>query len=64
MLTNNPSRDAPSWDAPDRCPFCAAKLTDGGAGFIDHIAVSPSCHGRFETWREAVVNDIEGDWSG
>lgn len=59
-----PLDESRRWDDPERCPFCGASLPDGGAGFIDHIAVTPSCAHAFERWRDDVVDDIAGEWSG
>lgn len=64
MLTDRSPRDATAWDDPDRCPFCGARLADGGSGFIDHTRESPGCRARFDVWREAVADDIGGDWGG
>lgn len=63
---DHPSRDSPEWDNPDFCPFCGEQLPDGGPGFIDHVreTENATCRERFETWRENVVDDIGGDWSG
>ena len=63
---SHPSPGSPDWDNPDYCPFCGADLRDGGAGFVEHIEQEDhaTCRDRFEEWRENVVNDIEGDWSG
>jgi hypothetical protein len=61
---SHPQRDSPDWDNPDYCPFCGAPLTDGGAGFIDHVDESPPCAERFEAWRQNVAGDVAGDWSG
>lgn len=54
----------PDWEHPDRCPFCGSELADGGAGFIDHTDESLACKGRFEVWRDGIVDDIGGEWSG
>lgn len=54
----------PNWEDPDCCPFCGSELADGGAGFIDHTDESLTCKERFEVWREGVVDDIGGEWSG
>ena len=61
---DHPQKDSPDWDHPDYCPFCGAALTDGGAGFVDHVAESPACAERFEAWRENVADDVAGDWGG
>ncbi|WP_336036971.1 DUF7501 family protein [Halobacterium yunchengense] len=61
---SHPPRDSPEWDDPDFCPFCGAKLTDGGAGFVDHLEDAPECARRFEQWREQVVDDVGGEWGG
>lgn len=60
----HPGRDSPDWERPDFCPFCGTELANGGAGFIDHIDESTTCRERFEVWREQVIEDIHGDWSG
>lgn len=52
------------WNRPDYCPFCGAELDDPGAGFIDHLKQSDECASEFETWRQAIAGDIEGEWSG
>lgn len=52
------------WSDPDRCPFCGAPLTDGGAGFMDHIDEAEGCAVAFERWREGIAGDIGGEWSG
>ena len=61
---SHPPRESPDWTDPDFCPFCGEKLTDGGGGFIDHIEEAPACEERFESWREGIVDDIDGEWSG
>lgn len=60
----HPSRESPDWERPDYCPFCGVELADSGAGFVDHVAASPVCEERFEAWREAVADDIGGEWGG
>jgi hypothetical protein len=64
MTHDHPPRDSSAWDNPDVCPFCGARLTDGGAGFMDHIAADEACRERFGAWREAVAGDIGGEWGG
>lgn len=61
---SHPSRDSSEWDNPDFCPFCGAELTNGGAGFIDHIDANSTCEERFERWRTQVIEDIGGEWGG
>lgn len=56
--------DAPVWDAPDYCPFCGTALSDGGAGFVDHLDGFPDCERRFAEWVERVREDIGGEWGG
>lgn len=53
-----------TWEDPRHCPFCGAGLEDGGPGFIDHLRTSQECKDGFELWRELVVEDIKGGWSG
>ena len=53
-----------TWDDPETCPFCGTHLTDGGAGFIDHVAISDGCSARFDIWRQQVAGDVGGEWSG
>ncbi|SDM96787.1 hypothetical protein SAMN04487949_3014 [Halogranum gelatinilyticum] len=53
-----------NWDTPDACPFCGGHLTDGGAGFIDHIDDNPSCAEEFHDWRSMVASDMSGEWGG
>ncbi|WP_435334732.1 DUF7501 family protein [Haloarchaeobius sp. TZWWS8] len=57
-------RDERIWDDPERCPFCGGPVSDGGAGFIDHIRLSPECEIRFKRWRDRVANDVPGEWAG
>ena len=64
MSTDHPPRDSPAWDNPDCCPFCGAALSDGGGGFMDHIADAETCRERFLAWREQVRDDIGGEWGG
>lgn len=64
-MEHSSSTDASSgWDDPDYCPFCGTELTDGGAGFIDHVDAETECGERFETWLEAIRDDIGGEWGG
>lgn len=56
--------DSPAWDDPDYCPFCGAALTDGGAGFMDHVEDSDACADRFESWLDPVREDMDGEWGG
>ncbi|KAB1188680.1 MULTISPECIES: hypothetical protein [Haloferax] len=60
----SPSVIAHTWDDPTRCPFCLAKLESEGAGFMDHIDESPICRQGFGMWRDAVADDVGGEWSG
>lgn len=53
-----------SWNDPDRCPFCGARLASPGAGFVDHVRASTDCESDFETWRDRITEDIGGGWSG
>ncbi|WP_425498811.1 DUF7501 family protein [Halorubrum rubrum] len=64
MSENHPPRDSPEWDSPDLCPFCGVALSDGGIGFIDHIADAAVCEERFDAWREQIRDDIGGEWGG
>ncbi|WP_080510570.1 DUF7501 family protein [Halorubrum kocurii] len=64
MSEDHPPRDSPEWNNPDLCPFCGAALSDGGVGFIDHIADAPKCEERFEAWRGQIRDDIGGEWGG
>lgn len=64
MSCEHPARSDPNWDDPDSCPFCGTELADGGAGFVDHIGEDDTCRERFEDWRENIVDDIGGEWSG
>lgn len=61
---SHPSPDSPDWGSPDFCPFCGARLRDGGAGFIEHVGEAPACNERFEAWRENVSGDVGGEWGG
>jgi hypothetical protein len=61
---SHPASDSPNWDDPDFCPFCGARLTDGGAGFMDHIETADTCRERFDDWRENIAGDVGGEWSG
>lgn len=61
---DHPPRHTDRWANPDCCPFCGTGLTDGGAGFMDHIDEKPVCANRFAAWREQIVSDIDGEWSG
>lgn len=64
-MSPSSSTDADSdWGDPDYCPFCGAELTDGGAGFMDHVEAAPECNERFEAWLEAIRDDIGGEWGG
>lgn len=53
-----------SWNDPERCPFCNARLEDGGWGFISHVGASSPCKTRFDRWRNNISSDIGGEWSG
>lgn len=53
-----------AWNDPRQCPFGGAGPEDGGPGFIDHLRTSQECKDGFELWRELVVDDIKGGWSG
>jgi hypothetical protein len=64
MSETHPQRDDADWDNPDLCPFCGASLTDGGAGFMDHVDEHETCRERFEAWLENIRDDVEGEWSG
>lgn len=64
MTSEHPPRDSPQWDNPDLCPFCGVGLSDGGSGFIDHIAKTPMCNERFQDWRAKIRDDIGGEWGG
>ncbi|WP_435362691.1 DUF7501 family protein [Haloarchaeobius sp. DYHT-AS-18] len=57
-------RDERVWDDPERCPFCGGPVSDGGAGFIDHVEHVPECAERFERWRSQVGDDVPGEWVG
>lgn len=65
-MSDNPDepREETDWDRPDFCPFCGTALSDGGPGFIDHLEEFPDCRTRFEGWRDRIVEDIGGEWSG
>ncbi|WP_340101325.1 DUF7501 family protein [Salinibaculum salinum] len=62
----HPLSDAPNWDNPDYCPVCGQPLSDGGAGFVDHSQqeATDTCQERFETWRENIAGDVNGEWGG
>lgn len=49
---------------PDRCPFCGAVLSDGGAGFVEYIEEAPLRTERFDAWQERIREDIGGEWGG
>jgi hypothetical protein len=49
---------------PDYCPFCGTRLTDAGAGFVDHTEESEPCRQRFEDWKANVADDVGGEWDG
>lgn len=55
---------ATNWDDPDACPFCGARLPDGGPGFVNHIEEREACRLGFERWRENAAGDIGGEWTG
>lgn len=55
---------ARNWESPETCPFCGGELTDGGAGFIDHIDDRPGCQNEFRDWRSMVASDMSGEWGG
>ena len=61
---DHPPRDSDAWANPDLCPFCGAALTDGGAGFMDHIEDASPCNERFQAWLEQIRDDINSEWSG
>lgn len=61
---DHPEPEAPGWDDPDFCPFCGARLADPGAGFLDHLEDAETCRRRFDEWRENVLEDVGGEWSG
>ena len=62
--STHPPRDSEEWDNPDICPFCGVALSNGSAGFVDHVDDSPTCNERFEAWVERIRDDIGGEWSG
>jgi hypothetical protein len=64
MSYDHPEPHDSNWDDPDFCPFCGAALTNGGAGFVDHIDEFETCKQRFEDWRENIAGDIGGEWGG
>ena len=64
MTHDHPEQSDPNWDDPDFCPFCGTALTDGGAGFMDHIEEANVCRQRFEEWRENIAGDVGGEWGG
>jgi hypothetical protein len=64
MSEDHPPPDSAEWNNPDLCPFCGVALSDGGVGFIDHIADATECEERFEAWREQIRDDIGGEWGG
>lgn len=59
-----PSVIAHTWDDPTRCPFCLDELESEGEGFMDHLEESPICQQGFGMWRDAVADDVRGEWSG
>lgn len=63
---DHPAPNSSEWNNPDFCPFCGQRLPDGGPGFIDHIekGENATCRERFEQWRENVIDDIGGEWTG
>jgi hypothetical protein len=63
-MSDAPDPEDVDWDDPDACPFCGERLTDGGAGFVDHAEANPECMARFEDWRENVADDVGAEWSG
>lgn len=52
------------WNRPEYCPFCGQELNDPGAGFIDHLEDNEECAYEFDRWRAAIIDDVEGEWSG
>ena len=64
MTHDHPDPGTDRWADPDFCPFCGEGLTDPGEGFLAHLEESSSCRERFSEWRENVVEDIGGEWSG
>ena len=54
----------PNWNDPTKCPFCEDALTNGGAGFINHIDSSEACRQGFNLWRKRISADMTGEWSG
>ncbi|WP_340100092.1 DUF7501 family protein [Salinibaculum salinum] len=64
MGHDHPDPSTDDWANPDFCPFCGTRLTDPGAGFIDHLDESESCRERFADWREHIADDIGSEWSG
>jgi len=63
VKNTHPERDSPAWDNPDVCPFCAAPLRDGGAGFVEHIETAQTCRERVEAWQANVSGDMGGTWT-
>ncbi|MFC7075871.1 DUF7501 family protein [Haloarcula halophila] len=53
-----------TWTDPDRCPFCGARLSSPGAGFVDHVQTTPECEDAFGTWRDRVDDDLVRGWTG
>jgi hypothetical protein len=53
-----------SWGDPNQCPFCGARLSSPGAGFVDHVGENPECEAEFDAWRDRVSDDIRGGWMG
>lgn len=62
--TDQSSAPKPRWSDPNHCPFCADKLADPGAGFIDHLDENPQCASGFEQWRDRVAGDMMRGWGG
>ncbi|WP_436900652.1 DUF7501 family protein [Halovenus halobia] len=56
----HPPPDSEPWTNPDYCPFCAAELTDPGAGFMDHLDEAPTCQRRFDEWLVRIRDDMSG----
>ncbi len=53
-----------SWTNPERCPFCDARIEDGGWGFVVHVRANEPCEKEFDMWREQIAGDMAGEWSG
>ncbi len=60
----HPDPAAPGWDDPDFCPFRGGRLTDPGAGVVDHLDAAETCRRRFVEWSKNIAGDVNGEWSG